>query len=174
HEGHRGGDARMDLGDRAVHLAGDRPVRRMALAAGAELDQVKRLPGVELEHVADAESEAERVRRLLDEAFGAQARVLRARDVEGPLELAGEARGRELVRDVGAEIGRQPLPLAREQAVALQVAEGAIVGDDLEAVAESLEAAARSVAAVLARPEARAQEVGPRAGTEGRNRSQRR
>ena len=65
----------------------------------------------------------------------AQPRVLRARDLERTLVLAAEPGRDELVRDVGAEVGRQPLPLAREQAVALQVAERAVVGDDLEAVA---------------------------------------
>jgi hypothetical protein len=41
--------------------------------------------------------------------------------------------------------------------VPLQVAEGAVVGDDLEAVAQRLEAAPRTMAAVLARPDELAQ-----------------
>jgi hypothetical protein len=40
------------------------------------------------------------------------------------------------------------LPLEREQAVALQVAKGAVVGEDVEAVARALEGAARLVAAI--------------------------
>ena len=54
------------------------------------------------------------------------------------------------MRNVGAEVRRQPLPLAREQTVPLQVAKRAVVGDDLEAVRERLEAASRPVAPVLA------------------------
>ena len=107
----------------------------MALAAGAKLDQVERLARVELEHVADAIGEAERVRRLLDEPLAAQPLVLGARRLERARVLRAEARLLDLVRDVGAEIRREPLPLAREQAMALEVAEGAVVGDDLEAVA---------------------------------------
>src|SRR5207249_806301 len=55
----------------------------------------------------------------------------------------------DLVRDVGAEARRQRLPLAREQTVPLQVPERAVVGDDLEAVGQRLEAAAGPVAPVL-------------------------
>src|SRR5207248_10373585 len=107
--------------------------------------------GVELGVGADAGGGAERVRRVRDERGAAQPRVLGPRDVAGALELAGEAGGRGLVRNVGAEVGREPLPLAGEQAVALEVPEGAVVGDDLEPVAQRLEAAAGPVAAVLAR-----------------------
>ncbi len=68
----------MDRCDRIPHLQRDGAVGRMALAAGAQLDQVERLAGVELEHIADPVGEAERVRRLLDEPLAAQALVLRA------------------------------------------------------------------------------------------------
>ena len=47
-------------------------------------------------------------------------------------------------------IGREPLPLARQQPVPLQVAKRAVVGDDLEAVGERLETAPGPVAPVLA------------------------
>src|SRR5207302_6883067 len=121
----------------------------MPLTAGPQLDQVQRLTRVELEDVAETEREAERVRSLLDEPFAAQPCVPGARDLERALVLATEPCGDDLVRNVGAEVGRQPLPLAGEEPVALQVAEGAVVGDDLEPVAEGLEASAGSVAAVL-------------------------
>src|SRR6185436_11619250 len=62
-EGHRRCDARVDCGDRVTHLQGDGPVGRVPLAAGAKLDQVERLPRVELEDVADAIGETERIRR---------------------------------------------------------------------------------------------------------------
>src|SRR5687767_1953044 len=50
--------ARRDLG---VHLLRDGAVAGVALAAGAQLDQVHRLARVEVEHVADAVAEAEGV-----------------------------------------------------------------------------------------------------------------
>src|SRR5205823_3030478 len=124
---------------------GDGPVGRVALAAGAELDQVQRLTGVELEHVTDAIGEAEGVRRLLREPFAAQPLVLQARSLERAYVVAAQAGLLDLVRDVGTEVGRQPLPLARQQAMALEVAEGPVVGDDLEAVGERLEAPPRPV-----------------------------
>src|ERR1035437_1058793 len=121
----------------------------MALAPGAQLDQVERRTCVELEDVADAEREAERVRRLLRETVASQSRVLDARHLECALVLAAEAGGDDLVRNVGAEFGREPLPLAREQAVALKGAKRAVVRNDLEAIGERLEAAPRPVPAVL-------------------------
>src|SRR6266851_6677745 len=131
----------------------------MPLAAGPQLDQMQRLARVELEHVAETEREAERVRSLLDEPFAAQPRVLDAGDVERTLILAAQPRSDDLVGDVGAEVGRQPLPLAGEEAVALEVAEGAVVGDDLEPVAERLEASAGPVTAVLSLPDELANEL---------------
>ena len=70
----------------------------------------------------------------------------------------------DLVRDVRTEIRRQPLPLAREQAVPLQVAEGAVVGDDLERVVGVLEAPAGLVAPVAARSHDRRGEPCPALG----------
>src|SRR5205807_9121469 len=106
----------------------------------------------------DAEGEAESVRRFLDEAVGAQPLILGARHIEGTLVLAAEACGDELVRDVRAEIGGEPLPLAREEAVPLEIAERAVVGDDLEAVAQRLEAAPGTMPPVLACPDQLAEE----------------
>ena len=147
---HRRGDAGMDGGDLLVHRLGDGAVGRMALAAGAQLDQVHRLARVQVEDVADAEGEAERVGGELLEPGGGEPLVLVAGDFQGPLEFAADARFAHLLGDARAEVGAEPLPLHGQQAVALQVAEGAVVGDDLEAVAERLEAAAGAVAAVVA------------------------
>ena len=145
---HRGGDAGVDRRDPLVHRLGDGTVGGVALAARAQLDQVHRLAGVEVERVADPVGEAERVGRVLAQAGVAQALVLAARHLQRPLELAADARLANLVGDPGAEIGAEPLPLAGQHPVALQIAEGAVVGDDLEAVAQRLEAAAGAVAPV--------------------------
>jgi len=47
-----------------------------------------------------------------------------------------------------AVVGRERLPLDGQEAVALQVAERAVIGHDVEAVAGSLEGAPRFVTAV--------------------------
>src|SRR3954470_20160482 len=132
----------------------------MALTTGAEFDQVQRLARVELEDVPDAIGEAERVGRLIGKVFAAQPLVLGAGRLEGARVLRAQARLLDLVRNVGAEVRRQPLPLAREQTVPLQVAKRAVVGDDLEAVRERLEAAPRPVAPVLALGDEVADEAG--------------
>src|SRR4051812_16716648 len=75
---HRGGGGRVDGRDLPVHLVGDRAVRRVALASGAQLDEVHRLAGVEIEHEADPVAEAERVDGLALEAALDEPRVLRS------------------------------------------------------------------------------------------------
>ena len=136
-------------GDLGVHGVRDRAVAGVALAAGAQLDQVHRLAGVEVEHVADPVAEAERVGAALAQAGAREALVLGARALE---RARGRGRrspprrpppGRSAPRS-----GVSALPLDGEHPVALEVAEGAVVGDDLEAVAQRLEAAAGAVAAV--------------------------
>src|SRR5579862_7012299 len=117
----------------------------MALAARAKLDQMERLARVELEHVADAIGEAQGVRGLVGEARCTQPLVLGARRLEGTFVVRAEARFLDLVWDVGAEVRRQPLPLAGKQAMPLEIPEGAVVGDDLEPVGERLEPATRTV-----------------------------
>ena len=158
---HRLGDRRVDRRDPLVHRLGDGAVGGVALAARAQLDQVHRLAGVEVEHVADPVGEAERVGRLLGEAGVGEPLVLGPRDLERPLELAAEPRFLDLAGDAGAEVGAEPLPLAGQHPVALEVAEGAVVGDDLEAVAQRLEAAAGPVAAVGALADQRGEQLGP-------------
>ena len=135
---------------------------------------MQRRARVELQHVADAERERERVRRLFDETLAAQPHVLGARDLERALVLAAEPCGDNLVRDVGAEVGREPLPLTREQPVTLKIAKRAVVGDDLEPVRQRLEAAARTMAAVLAVADELAHELRALLGRERGDRAQRR
>jgi len=146
---HRRGDAGVDGGDLFMHRLGDGAVGRVALAAGAQLDQVHRLAGVQVEHVADAEGEAERVGRQLGEPGGGKPLVLGLRDLQRSFEFATYPGFADLLGDARAEVGAEPLPLDGQQAVALQVTEGAVVGDDLEAVAERLEATSRAVATVV-------------------------
>ena len=152
----------MHAGDRTSHLVSDGAIRGVPLAARAELDQVQCLSRVKLEDVADPVRKRERIRRLFDEAFRAQSLVFHARDVKRTLELAAEPCAHELVRKVGTEVRREPLPLAGQQTMALQVAERAVVGDDLEAVRQRLEAATRTVAPVLAFPDELAQQCATR------------
>src|SRR4051812_43476646 len=120
----------------------------MALAPGAQLDELHRLAGIEVEHVADAEAEAQRVGRLALAALGAQALPLGRRGLVGAAHVVAAAGRLDLLGHAGAEVRRQPLPLDGQHPVALEVAEGAVVGDDLEAVTQGLEAAAGAVAAV--------------------------
>src|SRR3954468_21933030 len=61
--GHRRGDGRVDRRDLRVHLVRDGAIAGVALAPRAQLDRVHGLAGVQVEDVADAEAEAERVRR---------------------------------------------------------------------------------------------------------------
>ena len=75
-----------------MHRLGDGAVGGVALAAGAQLDQVHRLARVEVEDVADPEGEAERVRRELVEPGRGESLVLALGDLQRPLEFAADAR----------------------------------------------------------------------------------
>ena len=79
------------LGDGAVHLLGDPPVRRVALGPGPQLDDVQRLAGVHLHDVADPVGQGDRVRRLHGE-------VLDERVVELPGTFDGLDEGGGLAR----------------------------------------------------------------------------
>ncbi len=70
---HRGRDRGVDLADQAVHLVRDGAVGRVALAPGAQLDELHRLARVQVEDVADAVAEAQRVRRLALAALAGEA-----------------------------------------------------------------------------------------------------
>ena len=148
HVGHGPSDRRVDGRDPLVHGLGDGAVGRVSLAAGAKLDQVHGLARVEVEHVADPVAEAEGVGGGLAEALGLQPLELAPRDLERPLVLRPGAGIAHLLRDPGAQVRPQALPLAGQHPVALEVAEAAVVGDDLEPVAHRLPAAAGAVAAV--------------------------
>ena len=145
------GDRGVDVRDRVVHGLGDGAVAGVALAGAAQLGEVHRLARVEVQHVADAVAEAQRVRGGVGQAGVAQALVLRAGAVQRA--LVERRRSRPATTSSGTSAPRSgvsALPLDGEHPVALEVAERAVVGDDLEAVAQRLEAAARAVAAVRA------------------------
>src|SRR3954468_19770610 len=114
----------------------------MTLAPGAQLDQMHRLARVQVEQVADPVPKAECVGRRVTKPGVRQAVVLRARDLQGPFVLGAGSGLTDLVGDSRPEVGAEALPLAGKHPVALQVAEPAVVGDDLEAVADRLPAAA--------------------------------
>ncbi len=84
----------------------------MALAAGAQLDQVHRLARVEVEHVADPVAEAERVRRLLGEP-GAASRSY------SPRETLERARGTRRRQPAASTSSGTPAPRSGESALPL-------------------------------------------------------
>lgn len=104
-EPHRRADDGVDLRDLTMHLLGDGAVGGMALAAGAQLDDVHRLAGVEVEHVADPVGEAERVRRLRGQALVVQALPGVARGLQRAAVVVAAAGGLDLGRHRGAEVG---------------------------------------------------------------------
>ena len=148
HVAHRRGDGGVDPGDVLVHGVRDRTVARVALAAGAQLDELHRLARVEVEHEADAVAEAERVGRGVLQPAAAQRLVGLGRALQPGAVRVADPDGVELLWHLGAEVRRERLPLNGQHPVALQVAERAVVGHDLEPVAQRLEAASRAVAAV--------------------------
>src|SRR3954454_7477894 len=80
--GHRRRHGGVDVSDEPVLLARHRAVARMALAPGPQLDELPRLAGVEVEHVADAIAQAQRVERLALAARVGELLPGRARDVQ--------------------------------------------------------------------------------------------
>ena len=92
---------------------GDRAVARVALAAGAQLDELHRLARVEVEHVADAVAEAQRVGRLALAALAGQPLVLGARDVERAAVVVAAAGGVDLLGHAGAEVRASAAATAR-------------------------------------------------------------
>src|SRR5918994_380760 len=105
------------------------------------------LARVEVEHVADPVSEAQRVWRGVWEPGGGEALELAARKLQPALVLVSDPGLANLLGDPGTEVGRESLPLAGEQPVTLQVAEAAVVGDDLEPVPDRLPASPGTVPA---------------------------
>ena len=103
-ERHRRRDRRVHRGDPVEHLERDGAVARVALAARAQLDQVHRLAGVEVEHVADPVGERHRVGRLSTRP-SPRSRSCSARLSLEPFAVGVAVPGRlDLFGDVGAEI----------------------------------------------------------------------
>src|SRR3954447_2307399 len=150
HVSHRRRHGWMHAGDLGVQGVRHRAVGGVALTPRAELHQVHGLAGVHVEDVADAVPEGERVGGDLGPPRLHQACVLGPRALEAGAIGVGTPARLELLGYPGAEVGREPLPLDGEHAVALEVAEGAVVRHHLEPVAESLEPTPRPVAAIAA------------------------
>src|SRR5438093_1084728 len=79
-------------------------VGRMALAPGAELDQVHCLAGVQVEQVADPIAEAERVGGRLGHSGSGESLVLGPRDLQRALVLGPHPRLADLVGDSGTQV----------------------------------------------------------------------
>ena len=154
---HRARDRRVDLGDQAVHLVRDGAVGRVALAPRAQLDELHRLARVEVEDVADAEAEAQRVRRLALATLAREALPLGGRDLVGARANRRHRPGRgfealryrfEIVSDYGAFRDLQRHRMLTVQWQALTPDLGAGVPDELVAAglgddyARALEASA--------------------------------
>src|SRR5215217_6712937 len=108
------------------------------------------LAGVHVEDVADAVAERERVRRQLRAKKKKEKCMLCARALEAGTVKVADARLVELVGHSRSQLRAERLPLDREQTVPLKVPERPVVGDDLEAVGQRLEAAPGTVAAIVA------------------------
>ena len=126
--GHGARDRRMDGRDPLVHGLGNGAVGRMPLAAGAQLDEVHRFARVEVEHVADPVAEAERVRGGIVESLGLEPVELIARELERPLVRRADPGIADLLRETGAQVRAQSLPLAGQQPMPLEVAKATVVG----------------------------------------------
>ena len=129
-------DGGMYRSDLRVHFVRDGAVARVALAARAELDQLHRLAGVEVEDVADPVAEAQRVWGDRGEAATGETVVLVARDLEGTAVLLSTARELDLFGHAGAQRRAERLPLDGQHPVSLEIPERSVVGDDLEPVAQ--------------------------------------
>jgi hypothetical protein len=138
------------LGDQRVHALADAAIGGMPLRRGPQLDDVHGLARVHVHVEPDAERHRDGVRRHALETGAAQALVERRRHLHGTLPhivTAGVAdRGRFAV----AMARRQRLPFEGQQAMPLQIAKGAIVGEHVEAVGRALEGAPGSMPAVRA------------------------
>ena len=147
---HQACDRRVHSSDPVAHRDRDRPVGGVAFAPRPQLDQLHRLTRIEVKHEADAVPEAQRVGRLGVEPRVRQPPPLGGRDCERlgvGLVLPGEA---EFVRNARTEVGGQCLPLHCQHPMALEVAERAVIGDDLEPVSQRLKSSPGSVAPVAA------------------------
>src|SRR3954451_20480192 len=107
-----------------------------------------RLTRVEVEHVPDPVGERGRVWRLLLQPLFPQPLPFGAASIQ-PFAVAVPKAGLlDVDRRAGAHLAAEPLPLGCQQAVALEIAEGAVVGHDFEPVPKRLEAPTGLVATV--------------------------
>src|SRR5215471_18682826 len=135
-------------GDEAMHGLADSAIRRMPLGRGAELDHVHRLARVDLQVVAHAVRNAHRVGRYLDEPRGGEGLVELPGLLYHPAPVGQRSHRVDLLgRHLTVPRG-QWLPLEGEESVALQIAEGAVVAEHVEAIRGALEGAPRLVASI--------------------------
>src|SRR5712692_267248 len=138
----------VHLADPPEHLLGDPPVVGVALRRGPQLAEVIELAQVDAEEPPHAKRKRNDVLCEGGSEVALEARV----GIGGPLDgryeslLHPELRqpGRHVIPNAGAE----QLSVLGEHAVAVQVAVGGEVGDDLERVLRVLERPRRSLAAV--------------------------
>jgi hypothetical protein len=135
------------FGDLTVHLVSNASVTGVALRSGAKFDEVHGLAGVHLDHVADAKRQCDAVGSVLGQ-LAVQGFVEVPGTLEGGLVGSGQPRPRDDVRHVVTKVSSERLPLHGRHAVALKVAEGAVVGHQFEAVVRSLEGPTRAVSAI--------------------------
>ena len=135
---HRAGDRVVTghVGDQPVHQLADAPVRRMSLRRRAQLDDVHRLARVHLHLETDAIRHHDRVRRGVAEARGHADRAAPP-SVHHLAPVVVRRRPHDRLRLGIAMERRQRLPLEREQAMTLQIAKRAVVGEDVETIATS-------------------------------------
>ena len=135
-------------GDEPMHRLADPPVGGVPLGRRAQLDDVHRLAGVQLHIETHPVRHRDRVRGDLGQPGGHDRVVELGRPPEDLRPVGLGARRRDRLGHHGAVVRREPLPLEGEQAVALQVAERAVVTQDVEAVRRPLERAPGPVASV--------------------------
>ena len=134
--------------DRAVHQLAHAAVRRMALGRCPQLDQVHRFPRVHVHVEPHAVGHHHGVRGGLVQPVRAHLLVQIRGLVHHDAPL-GERTG--VLDRFGFRVavtGAERLPVQRQQAVSLQIAEGAVVGEHVEAIAGAFERASRLVAAI--------------------------
>ena len=148
----------MHLADQPVHLLRDATVGGMPLWRRSKLDQVHRLPRVHLHHEPDPVRHGHGVLGcVLQPVFGEIGIQVR-RLVHDALPIAEGPRFLDPGGHVVAVLVRQRLPLDREQPVPLEVAERAVVTEDVESVAGSFERASRLVTPVRSAPDVRGED----------------
>ena len=153
-------------GDEPVHGLADPPVRRVPLRRGPQLDHVHGLARVELHVEAHPISHGYHVGRYLRGARRHEPLVELRRIVHHAPPVGQRPHRLDLVGADPAVARGQGLPFQCQQTVALEIAEGAIVAEHVEAVRRPLEGAARLVAAVGTRAHVGLQHPAPLLGPE--------